>query len=92
MTVESRGGGADREIVLAVIDRGPGIPIENQATLFDRFTRGDAARPHVGTAGTGLGLSIVREIVEAHGGAIEVRSAPGSGTSMTVRFPASDVP
>lgn len=91
VTVEPRGGGPHREIVLTVADRGPGIPIENQATLFDRFTRGDAARTHAGAAGTGLGLSIVREIVEAHGGTIEVRSAAGSGTSMTVRFPATEL-
>lgn len=90
ISVETKGTGATREIVLEVADRGPGIPLENQGTLFDRFTRGDAARTHVGISGTGLGLSISREIVEAHGGSIGVRSAPGEGTTMTVRFPADE--
>lgn len=77
------------EIVLEVEDHGPGIPQDAQPTLFDRFTRGDAARTTDGTSGTGLGLSIVKEIVEAHGGTVSVRSTPGVGTTMTVCLPAA---
>lgn len=90
VTVEpgrSPSGAADA--VLEVQDQGPGIPPGIQETLFDRFTRGDAARTLAGEEGTGLGLSIVREIVTAHGGTVAVRSRPETGTTLTVRLPAA---
>lgn len=63
-------------VLVEVTDAGPGIPEEEQPRLFDRFYRGS-----VGGQGSGLGLAIARAIVEAHGGEIGVRSAPGEGTS-----------
>lgn len=75
-----------QEVVLTVADDGPGIPEALQGELFERFTRGDAAR-HRGGGSTGLGLSISKAIVEAHGGTIAVSSAPGR-TEFTVRLPA----
>lgn len=77
------------KVALTVEDRGPGIPLASQATVFDRFTRGDSARTQHGETGTGLGLSIVREIVEAHGGTVALQSTPGNGTTMTVLLPTS---
>jgi two-component system sensor histidine kinase PilS (NtrC family) len=63
--------------VVEVIDEGVGISPEIRARLFDTFY---SARPH----GVGLGLSFVKQIVEAHGGAIEVESEPGKGATFRV--------
>jgi two-component system OmpR family sensor kinase len=71
--------------LLTVEDNGPGIPANLQPTLFERFVRGDSSRSR-GTGSTGLGLAIVRAIVEAHGGEVGVRSAPGH-TRFEVRLP-----
>ena len=72
-----------------VHDDGPGFPPELAARAFERFVRGDAARTRAG--GAGLGLSMVRAIVEAHGGSVDLASAPGD-TTITVRLPAAPVP
>jgi two-component system, chemotaxis family, CheB/CheR fusion protein len=65
-------------------DHGPGIHLDKQAAIFDRFERGDAA-PHVG--GLGLGLFIARRIAEAHGGTLSVESRPGDGAKFTLELP-----
>ncbi len=57
-----------RSVVLEVRDQGPGIPAEDRARMFQRFTRGERA----GDGGTGLGLAIARWVVDLHGGRIEV--------------------
>ncbi|MFC5908539.1 sensor histidine kinase [Streptacidiphilus monticola] len=61
---------------LAVADTGPGIAAELLPQVFQRFVRGDRGRARA-TGSTGLGLSIVQAVVTAHGGAVEVSSAPG---------------
>ncbi|MFN8020670.1 MAG: HAMP domain-containing sensor histidine kinase [Acidimicrobiales bacterium] len=72
-------------VVLAVADRGPGLDPEHASTVFDRFTRGDGARSrHAG--GAGLGLSIARSVVEAHGGTLELVTAPGEGCTFLIRL------
>ena len=73
-------------IVVEVADTGIGIPAEDQEQLFEEFFRASNAREFA-REGTGLGLSIVREIVEAHGGAITFESPPGAGTRFTVTLP-----
>jgi len=70
----------------SVTDTGPGIPAEEQARLFERFFRGEAAR-QAGAPGTGLGLAICSEIVKAHGGRITVESQVGVGSTFTVWLP-----
>jgi two-component system OmpR family sensor kinase len=80
--------GVDREEGVATItvsDDGPGIPDELKPTLFERFARGDSSRART-TGSTGLGLAIVNAVVEAHGGRVSVRSAPGD-TVFTVALP-----
>lgn len=72
------------EAILVVIDTGPGIDPDELPHVFDRFWRGRITRD---TAGTGLGLAIVHDLVVAHGGSIEVDSAPDAGTRVTARFP-----
>jgi two-component system sensor histidine kinase BaeS len=71
---------------LSVRDSGPGIPEAELPRVFDRFFRGT----NVGEArasGSGLGLAIARSIVEMHGGAIEVASVAGSGSTFTIMLP-----
>ena len=74
----------DGQAQLRVTDQGPGIPSDDQARIFGRFERA-ASIKHFG--GLGLGLYIARQIVEAHGGTIEVHSERGKGASFTVRLP-----
>lgn len=71
-------------VELRVSDQGPGISPEDRQRIFQPFERIDAER---GQAGLGLGLHIVRQIVEMHGGSIDVESAPGSGATFVVRLP-----
>ncbi len=72
--------------MIEVHDDGPGMTGEVAAQVFERFYRADPARSrHHG--GSGLGLSIVRSVVEAHGGQVSLQSAPGAGTTVTVRLP-----
>jgi signal transduction histidine kinase len=71
---------------IAVEDRGPGIPPEEQAGLFEPFYRVPSRK---GAPGIGLGLAIAKGIVEAHGGAIGVESEVGVGTTVWFTLPAA---
>ena len=75
-------------VTISVDDTGRGISREDLPHLFDRFFRADASRSR-STGGSGLGLAIARHLVEAHGGAIDVRSALGRGTQFSIRIPVS---
>ena len=74
------------EVVLSVLDDGPGLPPPLVSTAFERFTRGDSARTRA-SGGAGLGLSLVQAISHAHGGRVSVESVPGR-TRFEVRLPA----
>ena len=79
------------EVVLSCADTGRGIPLADQATIFEAFTR--STTPGTGpTPGSGLGLTITRRIVQRHGGTIDLTSAPGKGTTVTVRLRRADEP
>ncbi len=73
-------------VTVSVTDNGPGIAAEDLPRLFERFYRVDKARRR--GAGSGLGLAIVKELVEAHGGRVQVESVVGLGTRFTVWLPA----
>jgi signal transduction histidine kinase len=75
---------AENECMLIVSDTGIGIPLEDQAHLFERFHRGRNASDY---AGNGLGLAIVKAILSRHGGNVSVQSEPGQGTQVRVSIP-----
>jgi signal transduction histidine kinase len=84
--VEVRLSGADGHAVLEVADTGLGIDPSEIEQLFNRFFRCREAESRA-IAGAGLGLSIARDIVESHGGRIEVESELGRGSVFRVRLP-----
>lgn len=71
-------------IVFKVTDQGRGIPPDVLDSVFERFRSHTVGTRH---RGVGLGLSIVRALVELHGGAVQIESAPGEGTVVTCIFP-----
>ncbi len=83
VTVRVRSEG--REVVLDVLDDGPGIREEDLGRVFERFWRADDAPP----GGTGLGLSIARWIVDHHGGTIAASNRPEGGARFEARLPAA---
>ncbi len=76
----------DDEVILKVIDHGPGIPEKYLDRLFERFYRVDKGRSRE-TGGTGLGLAIVKHIMQRHGGTAFVESKIGVGTAFICKFP-----
>ena len=72
--------------VLVIADDGPGVPVEDGHRIFERFTRLDESRSR-NTGGSGLGLAIAREIIERHGGRLQVVSRPGSGAIFQIDLP-----
>lgn len=85
-TVEVGVYGPEAGPAIVVRDTGVGIPEDEQRLVLDRFYRGRHAT-RTAAPGAGLGLSIARTIVEAHGGRLELSSAPGAGTTVGLRLP-----
>ena len=86
VTTGTEGG----EAWLRVADTGIGIPENELGRIFERFARVDKARSRE-MGGTGLGLAIAREIVDLHGGTIDISSRVGEGTVITVRLPIGEI-
>lgn len=80
-----------RVAVLEVADSGPGVPPEHAERIFERLYRADTGRAR-SQGGSGLGLSIVAAIVAAHGGRVELFSAPAKGATFRVLLPLRDAP
>lgn len=81
--------GRTPRVICAIRDEGYGIPLEDQAKLFQPFRRFHAGqRPEV--SGAGLGMAFVKTVVTRHGGDIHVESAPDQGTTVTMSLPALD--
>jgi signal transduction histidine kinase len=72
-------------VEISVIDNGPGIPADELPDIFSKFYRGKSVATEV--AGAGLGLAIAKGLIELHGGTIEVESAVGKGTTMSIALP-----
>jgi two-component system OmpR family sensor kinase len=79
----------DSSVRISVADRGPGMSVEDQQRIFERFYRADSSRARSGEEGSGLGLSIVDAVMKAHGGSVSVESKVGEGSTFTLRFPRS---
>ena len=77
----------EEHAIIHICDRGPGIPLQQQSRIFERFYRLDEARTRSG--GTGLGLSIVKIFVEGMGGEVSVTSQLGEGSTFSVKLPVS---
>lgn len=86
-TITLRADSLPKGVRLTVKDTGEGIPTNDLPYIFDRFWRGDAARSRTEGGSSGLGLAIVRQLVQAHGGQIEVESTVGQGTTFTIELP-----
>ena len=84
--IQVRVAAAPGEALLSVSDTGVGIPADDLPYVFERFFRSKRSR-RANPGGSGLGLSIVRWIVEAHKGRVTAESAPGRGSTFTVRLP-----
>jgi two-component system, OmpR family, sensor kinase len=92
VTVRLSEDAADADVVvLSVSDEGPGLAPADAERVFERFYRADASRTRA-AGGTGLGLSIVASLVAAHGGTVDLTTAPGRGATFTVRLPRSGPP
>ena len=76
---------ADSQLIIQIEDTGPGIPLNEQETIFQPFIRGSQGRRIV--EGMGLGLSIAREILVAHGGDISLESTPSAGSRFILQLP-----
>ena len=72
------------QLVLEVLDRGPGVPEQELERMFEKFYRLPVPE---GVSGTGLGLSICKGIVEAHGGTIQAINRAGGGLCVACRLP-----
>ena len=79
-----KASGDEGKATIIIVDNGPGIAPEQQEQVFARFHRSGVAR---GEAALGLGLPLTRQFVEAHGGSVELESALGKGTSVTITLP-----
>lgn len=76
----------DDEVLLTVVDSGPGIPEEHLPNIFERFYRADPSRTRA-TGGAGLGLAIVEQLVRVHGGTVSAANAEQGGAKFTIMLP-----
>jgi signal transduction histidine kinase len=77
-------------VAFTITDSGPGIPVEEQEKVFERFYRGTAGRAS-GAAGTGLGLAIAREVIGQHDGELVLTSQPGQGAEFSFFLPVARI-
>jgi two-component system sensor histidine kinase KdpD len=71
-----------RDVIVRIVDHGPGVPDDAGTRIFEPFESDDSER-----SGTGLGLAIARGFAEANGAAVSVESHPGQGATFTVTIP-----
>ncbi len=76
-------------LITSISDNGPGVPLEEQGLIFDRFYRRGVTEQSSTAKGSGLGLPIVRNLVELHGGKVWVKSEVGKGSTFFVKLPLS---
>ena len=86
-TVRLEGRRENGDLLITVADTGIGIPQADRERVFQPFAQG--TDPKTDKSGAGLGLSLVRNFIGLHGGAVDVKSPPGRGTTITCRIPAA---
>lgn len=84
MSVQTRKQGGRPWLGIQVRDHGIGMSMEQVKRIFERFYRADASGK---IPGTGLGMSLVKEIMDIFAGEVEIKSAPGQGTEVTLWLP-----
>jgi heavy metal sensor kinase len=89
-TVTLRVRSVDEQVLLEIVDTGPGIPENQLSRVFDRFYRVEEGRSG-GSGGAGLGLAIARWSVEIHGGTVSAHSADGNGCLFRIALPAAQL-
>ncbi len=87
ITARQRSQGGTGQLAIVISDRGMGMTHDQVARVFERFYRAD---PSGHIPGTGLGMSLVKEIMESHGGSVELDSEIGAGTSVSLWLPVRD--
>ncbi len=88
-TIALRTWKVEDSIAFAIGDTGVGIPEDRQATVLEKFEHGGKTMTRQMGAGAGLGLSLVKSFIELHGGTVDLRSEPDSGTTVTCHVPIS---
>jgi len=88
-TITVEAGVKDSWAYVSVADEGPGIPVEHQEQIFERFWRAPGQQEVDGERRSGLGLTIVQEIAERHGGTVALASQPGRGSTFVLWLPPS---
>lgn len=78
---------SDKFVTVAVSDTGIGIPKEFQKNMFSKFSQAETTPQALANQGTGLGLYVVKGVVDAHGGAVNLESSPGKGTTISFTLP-----
>ena len=84
----------DDEVIVSVIDNGPGIPEDEISRVFDHLFRGriTVQDPNNPIEGTGLGLALAKTVIEQHGGRIWVTSKEGEGSNFSFALPREPTP
>ena len=82
-------GGEGNAVSVTVTDDGSGMPEEDLPFVFDRYYRVDSSRTRA-TGGAGLGLTVVKQLVDMHGGRVQVESTLGKGSQFTFELPVSE--
>ena len=88
-TVQVTARGHRGEVVIAVRDRGPGVPPEEEPRIFDKYYRGRLGRREHPT-GSGLGLFLARAVAEGAGGSLTANAAEGGGMEFVLRLPVAE--
>jgi two-component system, OmpR family, sensor histidine kinase KdpD len=83
-TVDIELGRSEGHVRVSVVDRGPGVRVEDRERMFEQFVRGDDVDDAVGA---GIGLAITREFVQAHGGRCWIDETPGGGATVVMTLP-----
>ncbi|MBH0055099.1 HAMP domain-containing histidine kinase [Salinibacterium sp. SWN139] len=90
--IEIVSSSTSREIIMSVVDHGPGIPDDEREKIFQPFYRSDPSRVRSSNDGAGLGLAVTLEIAIQHGGTVALHTTAGGGATFELRLPLAEEP